>query len=502
MNIKVSHVDLLSYKGDALIVNLFEKLKKPGGATGAVDAALGGVISGLIRDGQIKGKLEEATVVPTYGNLPVKKVIVVGLGSKKDFDLDRVRRVTAAGCRAAQAAGASRVATILHGAGAGGIDPRDAAQAVAEGAKLGLYRFDKYLNIPKEDRPAQVKELTIVERDKAKGAALKRGVTQGQIMADAGLFARDLINEPPNVVFPREMAKRARAALKDLPVSVRVLGRKDLDRLKMGAYIGVTIGSVQEPQLIVMTYRGNPKSKKALALVGKGVTFDSGGLSLKPSSSMTGMKGDMSGAANVIAAMTAIGKLKPKVNVTAYAPCVENMPDGAAQRVDDIRTAMNGKTIEIANTDAEGRLILADTILYAKKQGCEALIDIATLTGACVMALGEVRSGAFTNDEKLLGKLKAASDKTGEKLWHMPTDDEYKELNKSEVADIKNVGGRYAGATTAALFLGFFVEDTPWVHLDIAGTYTYDKPRSYYPTGATGQVTRTLVQFVLDHKQK
>jgi leucyl aminopeptidase len=371
---------------------------------------------------------------------------------------------------------------------------------VTEGALLGLYKFDKYKSVAKEDQPAELGELTIVERDPGRLSAIRAGVKMGTVMAQAAILARDLVNEPPNVLTPVEMDRRARAALKGLPVTVKSLGRKDLEKHKMGAYLGVTIGSVQEPRLIIMEYKGNPASKKTLALIGKGVTFDSGGLSLKPSNSMAGMKGDMAGAASVIGAMTAIAKLGPKINVTAYAPCVENMPDGAAQRVDDIRTAMNGKTIEIANTDAEGRLILVDTICYAKKQGADAIVDAATLTGACVAALGETRAGVFTNDEKLLARVMAASEKTGEKLWHMPTDDEYKEMNKSQIADIKNVGGKYAGATTAALFLEFFVEKTPWVHLDIAGVYMFDKPRGYYAAGGTGQVARTLAQLALDCK--
>jgi len=217
---------------------------------------------------------------------------------------------------------------------------------------------------------------------------------------------------------------------------------------------------------------------------------------------MSTMKGDMSGAANVIATMVAIAQLKPKVNVTGLAPCVENMPDGAAQRVDDIRTAMNGKTIEIDNTDAEGRLILADAICYAKQQGYAPIIDIATLTGACVVALGDVCSGAFTNDEKLLDKFIQASAKTGEKLWHMPTDDEYKEMNKSKVADIKNTGGSGAGATTAALFLNYFIEDTPWVHFDIAGTFLLDKPRGYMPAGATARSREHLFSSCWITKRK
>jgi leucyl aminopeptidase len=493
-------MDITAYKGGALVVNLFHKVKTPGGATGAVDKALGGIITAMIKDGQIKGALEETTVIPTYGKIGASRVVVAGLGKKEEFDPDRARRATAAALKAARGAGMKKAATILHGAGAGGLDPRDAAQAVTEGALLGLYKFDKYKSVTKEDQPAELGELTIVERDSGRVSAIRAGVKMGTVMAQAAILARDLVNEPPNVLTPVEMDRRARAALKGLPVTVKSLGRKDLEKHKMGAYLGVTIGSVQEPRLIIMEYKGNPASKKTLALIGKGVTFDSGGLSLKPSNSMAGMKGDMAGAASVIGAMTAIAKLGPKINVTAYAPCVENMPDGAAQRVDDIRTAMNGKTIEIANTDAEGRLILVDTICYAKKQGADAIVDAATLTGACVAALGETRAGAFTNDEKLLAQVMAASDKTGEKLWHMPTDDEYKEMNKSQIADIKNVGGKYAGATTAALFLEFFVEKTPWVHLDIAGVYMFDKPRGYYAAGGTGQVARTLAQLALDCK--
>lgn len=501
MNIKVTSMELTAFKGGALIVNLFEKVKTPGGATAAIDKALDGIISKLIKDGQIKGSLEETTVIPTFGKISADKIVVVGLGKKADFNLDRVRRVTAAACKTARAAGVGKAATILHGAGAGGFDPQAVAQAVAEGALLGLYKFDKYFNKSVDDKKTEFIELTLIERDKTLISKIKAGVKNGEIMARAGLFARDLVNEPPNVVFPREMAKRARILLKGLPVNVKVLGKKDLEANKMGAYLGVTAGSVQEPQLIIMEYKGNSKSSKTLALIGKGVTFDSGGLSLKPSSAMAAMKGDMSGAASVIAAMSAIAQFKPRINITGYAPCVENMPDGAAQRVDDIRKAMNGKTIEIANTDAEGRLILADTICYAKKQGVDAIVDIATLTGACVAALGEERAGAFTNNQNLLDQVMAASEKTGEKLWHLPTDEEYKEMNKSQIADIKNVGGKYAGATTAALFLEYFVEDTPWVHLDIAGVFLFDKARGYYPVGATGQVARTLVQLALDYKQ-
>jgi len=501
MNIKVATTDLTAYKGGAIVVNLFHKVKNPGGATGAVDKALGGIITSLIKDGQIKGALEETTVIPTYGKIGASKVVVVGLGKIEDFDLDRVRRVTAVALQAARAAGVKKAATILHGAGSGGLDPQLVSQAVAEGAMLGLYKFDKFFNVPEEDKPAELTDLTIIEKDNTRIPNIRAGVKLGVIMAQAGILARDLVNEPPNILTPKEMAKRARAALKGLPVSVKVLGKKDLEKHKMGAYLGVTAGSAQEPQLIVMEYKGNTRAKKTLGLIGKGVTFDSGGLSLKPSGSMATMKGDMSGAASVIGAMTVIGKLKPWVNVTAYAPCVENMPDGAAQRVDDVQTAMNGKTIEIANTDAEGRLILVDTICYAKEQGVDAIVDIATLTGACVAALGETRAGAFTNNDELLAQVMNASDKTGEKLWRLPTDDEYKEMNKSQIADIKNVGGKYAGATTAALFLEYFVEKTPWVHLDIAGVFLFDKPRGYYPVGATGQVARTLAQLVLDYKE-
>ena len=491
--------DILQYDGDAIIVNLFEKTEKPGGATAAVDKELGGVIAKLIADGQITGKLEETTVIPAYGKLHARKVVVAGLGKKTEFDIDRVRKVTSASLIAARRAGAKRCATVLHGAGAGGLDPRESARAVAEGALLGLYRFDLYKTKSKDTPKKDITEITVFEIDKTKLASIRDGLAAGRSMADAANFARDLVNEPPNVMTPTELAARAKSALKGLPVTVQVMGFNEIKKLGMGAFTGVAQGSHEEPKFIIMSYKGDPKSKNTTALIGKGITFDSGGISLKPSNAMDDMKSDMAGAACVIAAMKIIGAAAPKANVTGFVPTTENMPGGGAQRVGDITRAMNGKTIEIKNTDAEGRLILADAICYAKKQGCSPIIDIATLTGACVIALGSIRTGAFTNDDALLERIIDASKKTGERIWQLPTDDEYKDLNKSDIADIKNTGGRAGGAITGALFCQFFAEDTPWVHLDIAGTSFLEKTTGYYAAkGATGAVARTLAQFIID----
>lgn len=500
MKITATSSDILLYDGDALIVNLFDKVKKPGGAAEAVDQALGGVITKLIADGQIKGKLGATTVIPAYGKLHARKIVIVGLGKKEDFNADRVRIAVAAACVAARKAGAKRCGTILHGAGAGGLSPEEAARAVAEGAILGLYRFIIYKSkSPEINIDKDITELTVIEREKVLLPAVLKGINLGRVMAESTNMARDLTNEPPNVLTPAELAKRAKEILKLQPVTVQVLGKREIEKLEMGAFLGVARGSAQEPRFIIMSYKGNPRSKETMALIGKGITFDSGGISLKPSNAMDDMKGDMAGAACVIAAMRIIASLAPKINVTALVPTTENMPGGNAQKVGDVTRAMNGKTIEINNTDAEGRLILADAICYAKKQGLSPIIDVATLTGACMVALGTVRTGAFTNNQKLLDGIIDSSLKTGDRLWQLPTDEEYKEMNKSDIADIKNAGGRYAGATTGALFCEFFAEDTPWVHLDIAGTSFMDKPKGYYAVkGGTGAVARTLAQYVLD----
>lgn len=487
--------DVTAYRGDALVVNLFEGVGEPGGATGAVDKALGGAISALIRQKEMSGKAGELTAVHTFGRLPVARVLVVGLGKKEKFDLEGVRAVTGEALRLLRRTGARRIGTILHGAGAGGLDPAAAAQAVTEGAILGCYRFERYKK-PEKDRKV-LEGLTILTREAAARGALEEAVRRGRIVAEGVVLARDLVNSPPNDLTPAGLAAAAATAARKWGFSCRVLEGGQMRRLGMGALLGVAQGSANPPRLIVLRYRGGRQAKPAVAFVGKGVTFDTGGISLKPAENMESMKGDMSGAAAVIGALAALARLKAPVHVLGVIPAVENMPSGTATRPGDILRAMSGKTIEVINTDAEGRLILADALTYARREGAARLVDIATLTGACVVALGTIRSGAFTNDEAWMAAVREASEAAGEKVWQLPMDEEYDELIKSDVAEIKNSGGRKGGAITAAKFLAHFVEQTPWVHLDIAGTFETDKEKGYRVKGGTGVAVRALVEIGL-----
>ncbi len=495
MRIEVISADITALQADAVVVNLFEGVKTPGGATAAMDRALDGAITRLIEHGEIKGKLGEITIIHSLGKIPARIVAVVGLGKQAEFSLDKLRNISGEFCRHLRKLNCQRVATIVHGAGAGGFEPTAASQVIAEGSLLGLYRFRKYTTKESEDK--EIEELLLVERDTEKLEQLRLGCQRGRILAEATNLARDWINEPANYMTPTELAKRAQELASVYNLDITIFEREQMEAEGMGALLGVARGSQQPPKLIVLSYRGDKDSTTSIGFLGKGITFDSGGISIKPSEGMGEMKGDMAGAAAVIAAMAAIAQLKPKVNVTAIAPATENMPSGNAFKPGDILKAANGKTIEIETTDAEGRLILADALSYAVKLKLSPLIDIATLTGACRVALGNICSGLFGNSKELIERVLEAASDAGERLWQMPMYEEYKEQNKSDVADIKNSGGRWAGAITAAQFLAEFVGNTPWVHIDIAGTSFREKESGYQPKGATGVGVRTLVNFAL-----
>jgi len=500
MEVKVVSGDITKLSLGAIIVNLFEGVKSPGGATGAVDRALGGVITQLITDGEIKGKLNEITLIHSLGKIEPARVVVAGLGKEKDLDLRRIRGVAAEACRFLRKAGVKRVGTIAHGAGTGGIDSEKAVQAVAEGTILGLYTFRKHQT--KESEQGEIKELLIVEQDESKLPQMERGCAKGIVLAEATNLARDMANEPANYMTPTDMAEVARKVAQDYGLECQVMERDEMEQMGMGALLGVAQGSRQPPKFIILSYKGDKRSKSALGFIGKGITFDSGGISIKPSEGMEEMKGDMAGGATVIAAMRALGQLRPKINVTGVIPATENLPSGTALKPGDILRAVNGKSIEIVSTDAEGRLILADALSYARKLGLSPVIDVATLTGACRIALGDFCSGAFGNNEELIVKVIKAGEEAGECMWQMPMYEEYKELNKSDVADIKNVGKRWGGAISAAQFLAEFAEDTPWVHLDIAGTSQSDKDKAFLVKGATGVGVRTLVNLALTLAKK
>jgi leucyl aminopeptidase len=495
LEIAVTAGDISRFEADATIVNLFEGTEYLSGELAAIDAALDGGISQLITQGEIKGKLGENTLVHSLGKLLAIRVVVAGLGKESELTQDKVRGVVAGTCRMLRDKNVKSVATVAQGAGANGMTYETAAQAIAEGALLGLYTFRRH--VTKESENGEIERLTIVEADQSNIAALEQGFRKGEILAGATMLARDMGNEPANYMTPTDMEMEASKVAGNYGLTIEVLEKEQMEELGMGALLGVARGSHQPPKFIILHYKGCDSDEVDITLVGKAITFDSGGISLKPSANMGDMKGDMCGGAAVIAAMAAIGQLKPVINVMALIPATENLPGGNALKPADILTSMEGKTIEIISTDAEGRLILADALGYARKHGAKRIVDVATLTGACVVALGTVTTGVFGNSQELVDQVIAAGTEAGEKMWQLPIFDEYKEQNKSAVADIKNTGGRDAGAITAALFVGEFAGDTPWVHLDIAGTNMIDKTRKYEIKGATGVPVRSLVNLVL-----
>ncbi len=495
MEIKVVVGDIAEVAADAIVVNLYQGVTSPGGATGAVDMALDGAISDLIADGEITGK-KGNTTIHTLGKMPAKRVIVAGLGKQDSFNENTIRDVAGDAARYLRNLGVKKAATILHGAGIGGIDPEAAAAALAEGTLLGLYSFRHHMSGDNGNH-GKPEELAVMVFDPENEAAVQRGIETGRIMAEAASIARDLANQPANEMTPTRLALHAEEVATQHGLEFRVLERSDCAELGMGAFLGVAQGSVEPPKFIICRYNGDPNDPdNNLGIIGKSITFDSGGISLKSADGMGRMKADMSGGASVIGAMHAIGQLKPRINVTMIAAATENMPSGSATRPGDILKSMSGKTIEVDNTDAEGRLTLGDAITYARQElGVKRIVDIATLTGAMGIALGNVRAGVFSNNQELVDAVIAAGEESGERMWQMPLDDDYKEQNKSDVADIKNTGGRPAGSITAAHFVGEFAEDTPWVHMDIAGVYMVNRDHGVWVKGASGIPVRSLVRL-------
>ncbi len=493
MEIKPLTGSIIQVECDALIVNLFKGVTAPGGATGAVDKALGGLLSELIAQEGFEGKPGQILLVHTQGMLPAKKVIVVGLGEAEKFDTNAARRASAAAARRAREVKAVKVASIIHGAGIGGMDPARSAQATVEGAVIGTYRFLSYKSEPD---PHEIQEFLLVEVDESKSTAVRWGAERGRIVGEAVNYARDLVNAPSCKVTPSRLADFGAQIAREGKLDFSALEREDARRLGMGAYLAVAQGTDEPPKFIVLKYTPSTPSEKTVAVIGKGVTFDSGGLSLKDSDSMSTMKDDMAGAAAMLAIMKAVAQLKPTVSVMGISAATENMPSGKAVKPGDIARAMNGKTIEIDNTDAEGRLTLSDALCYAVENGADELIDLATLTGACVVALGREISGAFVNDKKLLSHLMDASEISGDIIWPMPLHDNYKELFSSDIADMKNTGGREAGATTAALLLQEFTSNKPWAHIDIAGPAFYTKENPLTGKGGTGAGVRLLIEYL------
>ncbi len=494
MEIKVARGSIQSSAADTLIVNLFEGVTVPAGATGAVDQALGGAISDLIAGGDLKGKAGEVAVIYPRGAIAARRVLVVGLGKAVEFDLEGVRRAAAVAIKRAGDLNAEHVATIVHGAGIGGLDVAEAAQATVEGLLLAAYRFDA----PKKREAAhEISSLTIVEYDDARIAAISSGARTAEAIVAGVYLARDLVNMPPNVATPTRLAEAAQGIADAHSMAVTIGDRDWAAERKMGAFLAVAKGAGEPPKFIVLGHHIDRTDLPTVVLVGKGITFDTGGISLKAAERMGDMKSDMGGAAAVLGAMEAVGRLNIPLRIIGITPATENMPDANAYRPSDIITASNGKTIEIISTDAEGRMVLADALVHAETFHPDAVIDLATLTGACVTALGSgVAAGIFCNNDALRERLLAASEATYERIWPLPLYEDYRRTINSEVADMKNSGGRSGGVGTSAVFLREFT-NYPWAHLDIAGMALSEKGKEYTPAGGTGFGVRLLVAYLL-----
>jgi leucyl aminopeptidase len=495
MDISVRKGDLIEEACDLLVVNKFFGEKEPLSETGAVNDALDGKLFKFMREDKFKAKQGATYLFRTNGAIPAKRVLLVGLGKREEFGLEAVRQVAAATVNVAKGLGVKSIVSILHGAGEGDLKAAECSRAMVEGARLAYYTFETYKKKPAKKR---VQTLEIVSRNGRDVRNAQKGIELGEIMARGTMFARDLVNTPAQDMHPESLVEVAKEIAKGVgSIRVRVYDREALERMGAGSLLGVAQGSDHPPYMVHMTYKPARPSRKKIALVGKAVTFDSGGLSLKPSQYMATMKCDMAGSAAVLGAFAVMADLAPRCEVHGIFGAVENMPSGKALRPGDVLRAMNKKTIEVLDTDAEGRLTLADTLSFAVKQKPTAIIDLATLTGACVVALGEEITGVMSNDDDLASHIIEASLTAGEKMWRLPLEKNYKKLLKSEVADMTNLGNRWGGALTAGLFLEEFVEKTPWVHLDIAGpAFAEREIDAYTHKGATGHAVRTLLSYL------
>jgi leucyl aminopeptidase len=484
LNIETTPVEQLG--ADALAAICYES------DTNFPQAAMqGGWLEEIIAAGEFTGKLYEIAVLHRPQGLAAKRLVIVGGGKRAAFSPVEARRVAGSLVRGLKGKGVRSIALLVER-----VDPATIS-AFAEGALLGAWEADKYKSDPKKnDKRIDSFALCL---SAAELAPAELAMERGRIIGEAQNLTRDLANEPANKLTPQDLVAGARAMASAHGLECEVLDTEAMTRLGMGALLGVAQGSSNPPFLIVIKYRpANPSGGSHLALVGKGVTFDTGGISIKPADGMEKMKYDMAGAAAAIGAMQAIAQLKPGIPVTAYVPTVENMINGNAQRPGDIVTSLAGKTIEVLNTDAEGRLILADALTYANRNGATHIVDAATLTGAIGVALGHHNMGAFTNNEAFLSRFMAAARAAGEKAWQLPMDEEYKDYLKSAFADLPNIGGRPGGSITAAWFLREFADPTPWVHLDIASTAWLDEGKAWLSKGPTGVAVRSFVQLALD----
>lgn len=489
MKINISTANPLEYSSPALVVGCFEDTKDE--LFVKCDAALDGCLERLLASGEFRGKANSTKVIHTLGKLPAERLILIGLGKKTELSDERLRQAAGNAVQALRAARVASFTTVLHMAGS----PETALEAVTAGALLGNYAFDQYKTKDRNER-FSLKGMTLLLPKGANTPETRARIDRTGIICQGVKLARDLVSQPGNVVTPRYLADTAKELAGRYGLDCRIFEQAEMEKLGMNALVGVGKGAAETPRLIELKYYGTDAKKRPVILVGKGITFDSGGISIKPGAGMEEMKTDMAGAAAVLATAVAAARLKLPLNIIVLIPTAENMPDGNAFKPGDVLTSMSGTTIEITNTDAEGRLILCDALHFAQQYKPAVMIDLATLTGACVVALGHEASGLMGNNQRLADALKESGERCGERLWQLPLWDEYGEVMKSDIADLKNAGSRDGGSITAAWFLKQFVGKTAWAHLDIAGTAWGDKGRPYSPKGATGVGVRLLLDYL------
>jgi leucyl aminopeptidase len=493
MDIRAVPSKIETYDADAIIVNLFEG-GEIAGAAAAVDTALNGAIRELIDAGDFSGKVGQVAVLYAHGVIPARRVILVGLGKVENVTVDTVRRAAASAIQRARDLKVNHVASVVHGSGAGGLSVESAAQAVTEGSLLALYNYRGQKSGETPEAFPKNLDLVIFDEDDVHA---DEGVRIGAAIASGVVLARDLVNLPPNICTPSYLAEAAQTIARESGMRVEVLDRGQMEALKMGALLGVAQGTDTPPKFIIMEHNAGRDDLPTIVLVGKGVTFDTGGYNIKTTDGMGTMKGDMGGGAAVIGSMRALAAMDVPLHVVGLVPASDNMISGNAYRPQEVLTASNGVTIEIISTDAEGRLLLADALVYAGRFKPDAVVDIATLTGACVTALGAgVAAGLFSTDDDLRDSLMEAGMSTGEKVWPLPLFPEYDKTIESNTADIKNSGGARGGVGTSAMFLKHFTDYPAWAHIDMA-SMMFDLPDNpCYPKGATGYGVRLLTEFV------
>jgi len=493
MQITVETKPFAAIETEALVTYVFDDTAGPQGRAAELDKLLGGLLASLNKSGELSGKSLETTLIHSPAGLKAARLLLVGAGKREQCNAATLRKIAGVALRYLKTRSVHSATFAVRE----GHATEEIAQAITEGALAADFETDKYKTDKKKDK--FINSFTIAGYGDAEKAVGEKGIARGRIIGEAQNFARDLVNEPSNKLTPQILAEKAQSMAREAGLAVEVLDEKKIAELKMGALLSVAQGSVEPPRVIVITYTpANPKpGAPVIGLIGKAVTFDTGGISIKPADGMEKMKYDMAGGATMLGIMRALAALKPNVKVICVVPSTENMPGGRAQKPGDIQTAMSGKTIEVLNTDAEGRLILADGVHYAKQLGATHLVDAATLTGAIVVALANINVGVFGSDQAWTDKLLASAKAAGEKMWQLPMDDEYRELIKGSFADIQNIGsGKGGGSITGAWFIREFAGDTPWIHLDIAGTAWNDEAKPWLAKGPTGVALRTLIHLI------